>query len=60
VLIMMARYFDALKEIGADSNTILLPHSPSTVVDLQAQMRDAIISGSLVGGNTNRPGFQKR
>jgi regulator of protease activity HflC (stomatin/prohibitin superfamily) len=47
VLIMMARYFDALKEIGADSNTILLPHSPSTVIDLQAQMREAILSGNL-------------
>ncbi len=50
VLIMMARYFDALKEMGATSNTILIPHSPSTVVDLQSQMREAIISGSLVGG----------
>jgi len=30
-MIMMARYFDALKVIGGQSNTILLPHSPSAV-----------------------------
>ncbi len=46
-LIMMARYFDALKEIGADSNTILLPHSPSAVADLHAQLRDALVVGQI-------------
>jgi regulator of protease activity HflC (stomatin/prohibitin superfamily) len=46
-LIMMARYFDALKEIGGESNTILLPHSPSAVVDIFGQLRNAIISGDV-------------
>jgi hypothetical protein len=31
-LLMMTQYFDALRDIGAQSNTILLPHSPSAGV----------------------------
>ncbi len=46
-LVMMTQYFDALKDIGANSNTILLPHSPSAVQDLFGQLRSAIISGNL-------------
>lgn len=46
-MIMMARYFDALKVIGAGSNTILLPHSPSAVNDMYSQLRTSIISGNL-------------
>lgn len=48
VLIMMARYFDALKEMGVESNTIMVPHSPSVVTDLFGQMRSSIISANLV------------
>lgn len=48
VLIMMARYFDALKEMGVDSNTIMIPHSPSAVTDLFGQMRQSIIAADLV------------
>lgn len=50
VLIMMARYFDALKEMGVGSNTIMIPHSPSVVTDLFGQMRQSIIAGDLVSG----------
>jgi regulator of protease activity HflC (stomatin/prohibitin superfamily) len=39
--------FDALRDIGAQSNTILLPHSPSAVAELNAQLRNAITSGTL-------------
>lgn len=46
-MIMMARYFDALKVIGAGSNTILLPHSPSAVNDIYAQLRTSMIEASL-------------
>jgi regulator of protease activity HflC (stomatin/prohibitin superfamily) len=46
-LVMMTQYFDALKDIGAVSNTILLPHSPSAVTDLNQQLRDAITVGGL-------------
>ena len=51
VLIMMARYFDALKEMGVDSNTIMIPHSPSVKTDLFGQMRQSIIAGDLVSSN---------
>jgi regulator of protease activity HflC (stomatin/prohibitin superfamily) len=46
-LLMMTQYFDALRDIGAVSNTILMPHSPSAVTDLYAQLRNAITVGNL-------------
>ncbi len=46
-LLMMTQYFDALRDIGAQSNTILLLHSPAAVSDLYAQLRTAITAGSL-------------
>jgi hypothetical protein len=46
-LLMMTQYFDALRDIGAVSNTILMPHSPSAVSDLYAQLRNAITVGNL-------------
>jgi regulator of protease activity HflC (stomatin/prohibitin superfamily) len=54
VLIMMARYFDALKEMGVASNTIMIPHSPSAVTDLFGQMRQSIIAGDLVSSHKER------
>jgi regulator of protease activity HflC (stomatin/prohibitin superfamily) len=46
-LVLMTQYFDTLKEIAANdrSNTILIPHSPSSVTDLFGQLRDAIVTG---------------
>ena len=35
---------------GAKTNTILLPHSPSAVGDLMAQIRDGILVGDLASG----------
>ncbi len=46
-LLMMTQYFDALRDIGAQSNTILLPHSPAAVSDLYAQLRTAITAGNV-------------
>jgi regulator of protease activity HflC (stomatin/prohibitin superfamily) len=45
-LVLMTQYFDTLKEIAANdrSNTILIPHSPSSVTDLFGQLRDAIVT----------------
>lgn len=50
-LIMMAQYFDTIKDLGLHSNqnTILIPHSPSSMHDLFDQMRNAIITGNQVG-----------
>lgn len=49
-LVMMAQYFDTLKEIGSHdkSNTILLPHSPSGITDIASQLRENIMVGGIV------------
>jgi regulator of protease activity HflC (stomatin/prohibitin superfamily) len=46
-LVLMTQYFDTLKEIAANdrTNTVLIPHSPSTMGDLFAQLRNAIVTG---------------
>jgi len=44
---VLTQYFDALRDIGAQSNTILLPHSPAAVSDLYAQLRTAITAGNV-------------
>jgi regulator of protease activity HflC (stomatin/prohibitin superfamily) len=47
-LVLMTQYFDTLKDIAANdhSNTILIPHSPSTLTDLFSQIRNAIVTGT--------------
>jgi regulator of protease activity HflC (stomatin/prohibitin superfamily) len=50
-LLMMTQYFDALRDIGAVSNTIRMPHSPSAVTDLYAQLRNAITVGNLAANS---------
>lgn len=49
-LILIAQYFDTLKEMGRSGkmNSIMIPHSPSSIGDLQQQIRDAIISGGQI------------
>lgn len=46
-VLMMTNYFDALRDIGKVSNTILMPHSPSAVQDLFSNLRDSITTGVL-------------
>src|SRR3989344_1768869 len=52
-LVLLTQYFDTLKEIGASarSNTILIPHSPSSLTDLSEQMRNAMITAGQVHTN---------
>ena len=47
-LVLMTQYFDTLKEIGvsAGSKVILTPHAPGGMIDIQDQLRAAIIQGS--------------
>jgi regulator of protease activity HflC (stomatin/prohibitin superfamily) len=52
-LLMMTQYFDALRDIGAVSNTILMPHSPAAVSDLYTQLRNAITVGNLAALSAN-------
>ena len=49
-LILIAQYFDTLKEMTkhGNSNSIMIPHSPSSLGDLQQQIREAIITGGQV------------
>lgn len=49
-LVLLTQYFDTLKDISAasETNTILMPHSPGAMKDIESQMRDAIIVGNKV------------
>lgn len=60
-LIMMSQYFDTLKDLGLHSNqnTILIPHSPSSMNDLFDQMRNAIITGNQAVEKPIKPTKQK-
>ena len=43
----MTQYFDTLKEIGvsAGSKVIMMPHSPSGMVEIADQLTKSIITG---------------
>jgi regulator of protease activity HflC (stomatin/prohibitin superfamily) len=49
-LVLMTQYFDTLKDVGlaSNSNTIMIPHSPSGMNDISAQLRDAMIQANEV------------
>jgi regulator of protease activity HflC (stomatin/prohibitin superfamily) len=49
-LVLMTQYFDTLKDVGlsSNSNTILIPHSPSGMSDISEQLRDAMITANEV------------
>lgn len=55
-LVLMTQYFDTLKDVGlsSNSNTIMIPHSPSGMNDISAQMRDAMIQANEVNKKTVR------
>ncbi|HBL98285.1 TPA: SPFH domain-containing protein [Candidatus Dependentiae bacterium] len=55
-LVLMTQYFDTLKDISANAqtNTILLPHSPSTLTDLSEQMRNAMLVAGQVQNATKK------
>lgn len=59
-LVMMTQYFDTIKDIGmaSNSNTIMIPHSPSGMGDLGEQMRTAMITANEVNkssGHKHQP-----
>ena len=57
-LVLMTQYFDTLKDIAANdhTNAILIPHTPNTLTDLFAQVRNAIIAGHELTAHTGIPG----
>jgi regulator of protease activity HflC (stomatin/prohibitin superfamily) len=51
-LILITQYFDTLKDVASsESNTIMLPNTPSAYNDIANQIREAIISANLVNKN---------
>lgn len=48
-LVLITQYFDTMKDIGAsaNSNTILMPHSPGAVRDLMTEIREGVLTGQL-------------
>jgi regulator of protease activity HflC (stomatin/prohibitin superfamily) len=49
-LVLMTQYFDTLKDVGsgANSNTIMIPHSPAGMSDISEQLRTAMITANEV------------
>jgi len=58
-LVALTQYTDMIRNLGeaAQTNTILLPHSPSGVGDLMAQIREGILVGDL-SSDTVKRGFR--
>ncbi len=62
-LVSLTQYMDMLREVAsaARTNTILLPHSPDAVGQLQGLLRDGLLMGNLAadaatsGDGTSRP-----
>lgn len=55
-LVLLTQYFDALRDIGQNSNTILFPSSPGAVSDLFSQLRNVITTGTLAAEASNGGG----
>ena len=53
-LVLMTQYFDTLKEIGQNSNTILIPHSPGGMMDISSEIRNAMIQANEVSKADSR------
>jgi regulator of protease activity HflC (stomatin/prohibitin superfamily) len=56
-LVMMTQYLDTLTNLGnnGNTNTILIPHSPGGVEDLQSQIRNAMITAEQVNKADKTP-----
>ena len=55
-LVLMTQYFDTLKDVGSSSNTntIMIPHSPSGMTDISEQLRTAMITANEVSKDSSR------
>ena len=55
-LVLLTQYLDTLKEIGAaaNTNTLMLSHSPSAIQDLREQITQAIAVGDVIGANVGK------
>ena len=57
-LVLMTQYFDTLKDVGlsSNSNTIMIPHSPSGMNDISSQLRDAMIQANETSKSAGKAG----
>lgn len=57
-LVLMTQYFDTLKDVGlsSNSNTIMIPHSPSGMNDISEQLRSAMIQANEVSKSAGKAG----
>jgi regulator of protease activity HflC (stomatin/prohibitin superfamily) len=55
-LVLLTQYLDTLKEIGAsaNTNTLMLSHSPSTMQNLREQITEAISVGDIINANVGK------
>ncbi len=56
-LVLMTQYFDTLKDVGssANTNTIMIPHSPAGMNDISEQLRTAMITANEVSKKSHSP-----
>lgn len=49
-LILLTQYFDTIKDLGqgSNNNTIMIPHSPSSLSDLMQQVTNSIVTANQV------------
>src|SRR5246127_3742061 len=57
-LVLVTQYLDTLKDIAANdrTNTVLVPHSPSTINDLFSQFRDSMVTGNALSTSVDVAG----
>jgi regulator of protease activity HflC (stomatin/prohibitin superfamily) len=60
-LVLMTQYFDTLKDVGlsSNSNTIMIPHSPSGMNDISEQLRSAMIQANEVSKSAGKAGHNQ-
>ncbi|CAI7787227.1 unnamed protein product [Closterium sp. NIES-54] len=48
-MVLVTQYFDTMKDIGASakSNTVFIPHAPSQIADISAQIRNGMLQGNV-------------
>merc|ERR1712014_112286 len=48
-MMVMTQYLDTLKEFANGKSSIMVPHGPSAVKDLESQIRDGFITSQSLG-----------
>lgn len=54
-LMMVTQYLDMLKDVGHGQTTIMIPHGPGALQDVQSQMRNGFLEANLMGAENSRP-----